>query len=407
MDARDIKKILSDTAYVRTGGSPEEARCAEYIKARCEELGVSARIEPFSVEVYTELVAELEVDGERIACKSHYGSPDADVEGELYYLEGLDEVSLRGCRGKVVLVDKPVGYRMHDELFESGALAYISCAGGFLNANGDIDRREMRFDHLGGGYLPGVGINICDTWRIVRSGGKRVRLRIKQSVSEGVSHNVVADIGGECDETVLVCAHYDSTELSLGSYDNMSGCIALLYIAEALAGKPLKRGVRLLWCGSEERGLLGSIAYCKAHKAELQDLLLNVNLDMLGSVLGAFNAMSCANEETTALLESFVERECYAATVKYGIRSSDSNSFVYYGVPAVSFARYAPADTAPIHTLYDTPESVSPERLCADSHFIYRFTEYLATAEEYPLSREISQKIADDVDEYMSRKRGL
>ena len=41
-------------------------------------------------------------------------------------------------------------------------------------------------------------------------------------------------------------------------------------MAENLKDVPLKHNVRFVWCGSEERGLLGSKAYVKKHLKELK-----------------------------------------------------------------------------------------------------------------------------------------
>ena len=49
MENNQIMQILQDTAYVRTGGSQEELRCANYIMERCAELGLEASLESFSV----------------------------------------------------------------------------------------------------------------------------------------------------------------------------------------------------------------------------------------------------------------------------------------------------------------------------------------------------------------------
>ena len=38
MNQKKIEQILRDTAYVRTGGTGEELRTAEYLQARCREL---------------------------------------------------------------------------------------------------------------------------------------------------------------------------------------------------------------------------------------------------------------------------------------------------------------------------------------------------------------------------------
>ena len=49
MDSKTVAKILEETAYVRTGGSSEELRCAQYLADRCRELGAQATLMPFQV----------------------------------------------------------------------------------------------------------------------------------------------------------------------------------------------------------------------------------------------------------------------------------------------------------------------------------------------------------------------
>lgn len=68
----------------------------------------------------------------------------------------------------------------------------------------------------------------------------------------------------------MLSAHYDTTSLSHGAYDNMSGCAGLLGIMEQLKDKELNYGLRFVFCGSEERGLLGSKAYVRDHESELE-----------------------------------------------------------------------------------------------------------------------------------------
>lgn len=405
MKVRTVNKILADTAYARTGGNAEELRCVEYLRDICSQMGFEAVIEPFAVPMYCEKTARLLVDGKEIECKGYFGSASGTVSARLQYLEGNDKISLKRCKDKIVLVDKPVGYKLYDALIANGAVGFISFNGDMNTDNRDIDRREIRFMTEGERLIPGVNIHVSDAVEIVRAGCESAEITVEQDAYTGNSHNLILDIAGECQETVIVSAHYDSTLLSNGAYDNMSGCIALLYLAEYFSRVPHKRRIRLLWCGSEERGLLGSKAYCQMHANELEKVVLNINLDMLGSVLGGFVAFSCANEETVELLEKFIVRHHFPATVRYAIRSSDSNSFVYSGVPAVSFARYAPNGTWPLHTRYDTALAVSAKRILGDSAFVAKFTEYIANAEPYPVSREISEKIKADVDAYMERKK--
>ena len=78
---------------------------------------------------------------------------------------------------------------------------------------------------------------------------------------------------------------------------------------------------------------------------------------------------------------------------------------MYERVPAVSFARYAPAHTAMIHNRYDTWKVMSPEQLIKDIAFITEFIERMANAKVCPVEREIPEKMREKIDIYLNRKR--
>ena len=138
-----------------------------------------------------------------------------------------------------------------------------------------------------------------------------------------------------------------------------------------------------MFCGSEERGLLGSKAYCLRHKSRLKKAVLNITLDMMGAVGGKFGSWACANKESQALLESFETEQGIPMTVRYGLRSTDVKPFVHLGIPAVSFARYSPDGIAPIHTVHDVPESISPRLIALDADIICRFTRQVMDADVF------------------------
>ena len=85
--------------------------------------------------------------------------------------------------------------------------------------------------------------------------------------------NVVAEIKGneKPDEFVILGAHLDSWELGTGALDN--GCNAALVVdaLRAIKGSGLKprRSMRFILFSGEEEGLLGSRAYSRAHRSEL------------------------------------------------------------------------------------------------------------------------------------------
>jgi len=85
--------------------------------------------------------------------------------------------------------------------------------------------------------------------------------------------NVVAEIKGseKPDEFVIVGAHLDSWELGTGALDN--GCNSALVVdalrAIKASGLKPRRSIRFILFSGEEEGLLGSRAYARAHRSEL------------------------------------------------------------------------------------------------------------------------------------------
>ena len=221
----------------------------------------------------------------------------------------------------------------------------------------------------------------------------------------GVSQNVVAEIPGASDEYITLTAHYDSTSLSHGAYDNMSGCIGLLGIMDCLTETPINYSLRFIFCGSEERGLLGSKAYTAAHEKELDKCVLNINLDMIGSVVGKFIACCTCEMKLVDYLTYRAAILGIGLEAKQGVYASDSTPFADHGVPAVSFARLGGDAMTPIHVRYDTMDVLDTERLMDDIDILACFAEEMAYATVCPVSREIPENVKKELDEYLFRKR--
>ena len=405
MNANQIMKIFEDTAYVRMGGSAEELRCAEYLKEQCAQMGLQARIEPFAVQMATIQEATLIVDGESITCKGYLNAGNAEVEAPFYYLPSTDAHSLSGCKGKIVMVDGYLGYWIYQDLLEHGAVGFITYDGNINYADWDIDQRELRAQVHKGNKIPGVNVNAKDAVKLVEKHAKTAKIILKQEEYEGNSHNVILDLPGDREETIVFTAHYDSTSLSQGAYDNMSGSIGLLGIAKYFAEHPHSYGMRFIWCGSEERGLLGAKAYCADHEEELKKIVLNINLDMIGCIMGKFIACCTTEEKLTHYLNYFAMEKGWGLSVRQDVYSSDSTPFADKGIPAVSFARIAPPNTGTIHNSYDTMALMSGDQMVADIDFIVSFADRMANAVRCPVAREMPDNMKEKLDIYLCRKR--
>lgn len=104
-------------------------------------------------------------------------------------------------------------------------------------------------------------------------------------------------------------------------------------------------------------------------------------------------------------IEYFASVEGFGIKVRQDVYSSDSTPFADKGVPALSFARIAPNNTATIHNSYDTIDVMKMEHMQKDMEFIAKFTETMANAKRCPVSKEIPEKMKEKLDHYLGRKR--
>ncbi len=405
MKNNQIMKYFEETAYVRIGGSKAERKCAEYLLNACRNLGLSAHLEEFEVDMANILQAELWVDGELIPCKGYLCAGSSEVEAPFYYLRNTDPYSLSQCKGKIVMIDGYLGYWIYRDILENGAVGFITYDGNANYADFDIDQRELRSYVSKGDKIPGVNINAKTAIKLIEKDAKKAKILLRQEEYTGKSQNVIADLAGETDEMIVLTAHYDSTSLSSGAYDNMSGCVGLLGIAEYFLNCTPRYSLRFIFCGSEERGLLGAKAYVSTHEEDLKQIALNINLDMIGCTMGKFIAC-CTCEEKLVHYISYLSAEAGFGILAYqDVYSSDSTPFADKGIPAVSFARSAPNNTATIHNRYDTLAVIKPEQMLKDIDFLIAFTDRMACAARCPVGKDIPDNVKEKLDHYLLRKR--
>ena len=402
----NLETVFENTDFVHTSGTKEELQVAVYLKKQCENIGAQVKMENFRVPLSTIKKAHLFADGVEIPCKAFKGCGSGTVEGELYYMPGTDPVSITGAADKIVLLDTSnISFFTYQDLMKAGAKAILFRYGDAHYPNTDIDQRELREAVVGKERkVLCAMINVNEAVKLVKNETKRVRLEVEQSEYEGESHNVIAELSGKRKEWIVLSAHYDSTSLSHGAYDNMSGCVGLLGIMEKMRDKERNFGLRFLFCGSEECGLLGSKAYVQDHEKELEQMVLNINLDMIGSYMGQFIACVSAEEKLEHYIAYMAAEMGFPIAARSGVYSSDSTPFADKGIPAVSFARIAHTIIVPIHSRYDLKDVLSMKQLQKDINFLSNFTERLAKAAVCPVARQIPDNIKTELDEYLFRK---
>lgn len=106
--------------------------------------------------------------------------------------------------------------------------------------------------------------------------------------------NVLALVRGsdKQGEHIVVSAHYDHLGVDApvdgdgiynGADDNATGTTAVILLAEAMAKMPAPRRSVLFVCFTgEERGMIGSNAFCERPPVPLQGIVANLNIEMIG-----------------------------------------------------------------------------------------------------------------------------
>ena len=181
--------------------------------------------------------------------------------------------------------------------------------------------------------------------------------------------NIEAILPGEKNDSIIVCAHYDSVPSSPGADDNGSGTSAVLAIAKALSNFKVKLTytIRFVLFSGEEEGLLGSFSYATNAVENNMPIIAVLNTDMIGytkSDEGKRNVYIFDNKDSKWIANIAVN-----CSREYGIGlnineeyaggNSDHWPFMLAGYNAVFFHEYEFNDY--YHTSLDTIDKMDLE----------------------------------------------
>jgi len=220
----------------------------------------------------------------------------------------------------------------------------------------------------------------------------------KEFVRSNVStSNAVGLITGEDpflkNEYIIVTAHLDhmgivNGKVMNGANDDASGSVAVLEIAEALAKSKHLRSIICVLCAGEEEGLLGSYYFTEKPLVQLEKIVADINIDMIGcsntdvkgiAPIGADRVSSSLREAITKTSESMSDIAVnwpYADTCRF-INSSDHYPFYLKRIPSVFFFSGGNSDT---HSPTDDAEKIDYDFFRKASTFIYEVIKDLANS---------------------------
>ena len=406
--------LLEKISFVRTGGSKEELKAANILKEEIEKTGTEAWLEEFPVDhsevelVKLEITAPYHEELECVAVKMTGDTPKEGIEAELIYIQDADDCLTRDIEGKIVLINGRMIHKLYKKMIDKKPAAFISFAGSVYDdpANSDLDVYPMREKQYEMGKIPGVGVRALTAQNIIRNHATKAKITLTQHEGKRNSRNVVCEIKGTTypNEVIALTAHYDSVPYSNGAYDNASGSVGIMELFHHFLENKPARTLRFVWCGSEEMGLLGSRAYVAAHEEELKNYVFNLNIDMIGVILGKEIACSTAENSLVSYID-YVGKEVGVSVASYqGVYSSDSTPFADKGVPATSFCRASAQGGATIHSRKDVLDHMSHEAFDSSLKLITAVADRLVNAHTFPIPRNIPDNMKLELDYYNLRK---
>lgn len=314
----------------RTAGSAAALAASDAVVAALRELGLEPRVQDFRFLGFSPEPPRLTVAGEPWRAGPCIYAPGDQVEGPLRYVGEF--VLLRG-------------------LFETPVFAVGRHGRLYVNTRGPaIPMLALGPANLGG---PSAWVGAADGARLRAHVGANATLTTGgELLPNQVDRNVIAEVPGESEERVVVCAHVDSVWRCPGAVDNASGVEGLRRVAERFRDRRLRRTLVLCAFGAEEFGLLGSTHYVTEARltGELDRIRAVVNLDSIarGTALEVI-----ASDELSAYLDGL-------ANVRPLVPGSDHWPFAQAGIPAVALTVHPYAE---YHTPAETIELVDAQKL--------------------------------------------
>ena len=396
--------------YIREAGTPTEEKAASLIREELKSFGMESVLSEFTFDTWEIRKAELTVTEPynktyQVTGYQRCGSTAGEgVEAEFLYVENGDDISLSHAAGKIVMVNEIVRKDMYLKLLKAGAAGFVSISGSPTDTGEDRIPRaaaipQKIYEALNEKErIQGVGIHYLDAVEMVTEGAKRVRLTLLQEEVTRTSRNVEARIQGSdrADEILTLTAHYDSVPEGPGAYDNMAGAAIIMEVCRYLKKHQPRRTVEFVWFGAEEKGLLGSRHYIKLHEQELGKHRFNMNVDLAGQLVGGNVIGVTADPSVCSMLTYLAAETGIGMTTKNQIWGSDSNTFAWKGIPAMTLNR----DGFGMHTHYDTVDLLSAWSLERSARLLAHIAENLGNIDSIPFSQEIPEEFKKQLDEY-------
>lgn len=398
-------ELVKELTFERIAGTSDELKALNIIKGKLDELNLESKVEDFKIPYSNVLEQKLIINNKEVLCNAYLLSGNIDIKDEkLVVVEAIDNLEYYDLEGKVALFLRRINYTVYEKLAKKNVKAIIDLATTLYDRveDTDLEVRILRDRHLKYGKIPCLTIRTIDAERVLDF-NNTCTIKITQEEQELTSHNLICELKGKKKDIITVTAHYDSVKYSLGAYDNATGSATILGILDYLKDKERKYTYRFIWCGAEERGLLGSKAHTN-NEENLKDVFLNINLDMTAVKLGYDLACVSGDNELVNYIKTYSREINFPIVVEQDVYSSDSTPFADKGVTAISFARLSYEYGAQIHSRKDNGLYLYESYYNNTLEFIKKFIDKVEASKVIPFKLEIPKNVKEKIDKYYGRE---
>lgn len=367
-------------------GSTANLAAAEYISEVFRGCGLSVERQEIPCPDWIAEYTSLELNGESLESFANTFSPSCELLAETTPIGTPAELELASITGKI-----PVFYgdMAQTELATKGGI-YVSDRdrrilqlleerkpAGIITINPTLHARWRLIEDFDLD-IPSVTVSAHSGLKLLKNPGTPVHMKIIAHRSPSVTANIIGRLQGEIPERIVFCAHYDSKIDTPGAYDNAAGVGCLLTLAERLSQSKHRHTLEWVAFTGEEGAGLGDMEYARNARRDgngFDQVTAAINIDGVGPFTGTTTvACYAASSDFETLLDEKIES--IPAVLKVDPwPSSDHYIFYSNGAPSIALTSKGVRDV--YHTLSDTIEWISGDKLMETVQLVLDLVEVL------------------------------
>lgn len=379
--ARQHLEYLCNFLDSRRIGSPGNQLATAYAAEILDKAGFQVETPVFACMDWLGESASLSISGENFSVQPSPYSLGCRTEARLQVLNSIETLENSQITGKIVLLAgdlakeqiMPKNFEFYNpeehqriiQLLELKKPAAIITAAS-LNPElaGALYPYPMFED--GDFDIPSVFTTVEEGEHIVRFDGKIAWLESLCRRIPSIGCNVIAYTPAKTGRRIVLSAHIDAKLSTPGALDNASGVVTLLLLARMLADYQGEIGVEiLLFNGEDYYSSPGEMQYLRQHKTSFDQILMNINLDLVGAVVGktAYSFYDLPADLNQSVEQVFETQDHLVKGNPW--YQGDHMVFVMNQVPALALVSERMEELLQdvVHTAGDSLDKIDPKKL--------------------------------------------